>query len=256
MHVVWEKFCRYFDVEPRIIPLQPAQVHDRPGGRRAASSTRTRSASPPCWARRSPGTPTTSSGSTTCSCACATSAGSTSRCTSTAPAAASCGRSCTPTRRGTSGSSGALDQRVGAQVRARLPGLGWLVFRERSDLPEDLVFYENYLGKRDATFTLNFSTGAAHGARPVLQLRPLRARGLPRHHGDDAGQRARAGREDRRGHRRLRARRRARRRAASARRLQARGEAQLRRVRRRRRSSRPSAAGWCRPTRCPRTPST
>jgi glutamate decarboxylase len=41
------------------------------------------------------------------------------------------------------------------------PGLGWLVFRERSDLPEDLVFYENYLGQRDATFTLNFSTGAS-----------------------------------------------------------------------------------------------
>jgi len=41
------------------------------------------------------------------------------------------------------------------------PGIGWLVFRERDDLPEDLVFYENYLGKRDATFTLNFSTGSA-----------------------------------------------------------------------------------------------
>ena len=41
------------------------------------------------------------------------------------------------------------------------PGLGWLVFREPADLPEDLVFYENYLGKRDATFTLNFSTGSA-----------------------------------------------------------------------------------------------
>jgi len=41
------------------------------------------------------------------------------------------------------------------------PGIGWLVFREQSDLPEDLVFYENYLGKRDATFTLNFSTGSA-----------------------------------------------------------------------------------------------
>jgi glutamate decarboxylase len=41
------------------------------------------------------------------------------------------------------------------------PGLGWLVFREESDLAEDLVFYENYLGKRDATFTLNFSTGSA-----------------------------------------------------------------------------------------------
>jgi glutamate decarboxylase len=41
------------------------------------------------------------------------------------------------------------------------PGIGWLLFREKDDLPEDLVFYENYLGKRDATFTLNFSTGAA-----------------------------------------------------------------------------------------------
>jgi glutamate decarboxylase len=41
------------------------------------------------------------------------------------------------------------------------PGIGWLVFREKSDLPEDLVFYENYLGKTDATFTLNFSTGSA-----------------------------------------------------------------------------------------------
>jgi glutamate decarboxylase len=41
------------------------------------------------------------------------------------------------------------------------PGIGWLVFRSRESLPEDLVFYEDYLGKRDATFTLNFSTGSA-----------------------------------------------------------------------------------------------
>ncbi|MGO9249073.1 MAG: glutamate decarboxylase [Solirubrobacteraceae bacterium] len=41
------------------------------------------------------------------------------------------------------------------------PGIGWLVFRETADLAEDLVFYENYLGKTDATFTLNFSTGSA-----------------------------------------------------------------------------------------------
>ena len=25
VHVVWEKFCRYFDVEPRIVPLQPGK---------------------------------------------------------------------------------------------------------------------------------------------------------------------------------------------------------------------------------------
>jgi glutamate decarboxylase len=41
------------------------------------------------------------------------------------------------------------------------PGVGWLIFRGPQDLSEDLVFYENYLGKTDATFTLNFSTGSA-----------------------------------------------------------------------------------------------
>src|SRR3954449_9148756 len=25
VHVVWEKFCRYFDVEPRIVPLRPGK---------------------------------------------------------------------------------------------------------------------------------------------------------------------------------------------------------------------------------------
>jgi glutamate decarboxylase len=41
------------------------------------------------------------------------------------------------------------------------PGIGWLIFRTKESLPDDLVFYEDYLGKRDATFTLNFSTGSA-----------------------------------------------------------------------------------------------
>src|SRR5690242_1717135 len=41
------------------------------------------------------------------------------------------------------------------------PGIGWLVFRETSDLAPDLVFEENYLGKTDSTFTLNFSTGSS-----------------------------------------------------------------------------------------------
>src|SRR3954462_11605248 len=72
------------------------------------------------------------------------------------------------------------------------PGLGWLVFRERSDLPEDLVFYENYLGKRDATFTLNFSTGSSmvlaqyynfvryghDGYRYIMESMQLNARSL------------------------------------------------------------------------------
>jgi len=41
------------------------------------------------------------------------------------------------------------------------PGVGWLVFRDDRQLPEDLVFYEDYLGERDATFTLNFSGSSA-----------------------------------------------------------------------------------------------
>lgn len=41
------------------------------------------------------------------------------------------------------------------------PGIGWIIFRETADLNPDLVFMENYLGKEDATFTLNFSTGAS-----------------------------------------------------------------------------------------------
>lgn len=37
------------------------------------------------------------------------------------------------------------------------PGIGWLVTRTDAQVPEDLIFYEDYLGEKDATFTLNFS---------------------------------------------------------------------------------------------------
>jgi glutamate decarboxylase len=41
------------------------------------------------------------------------------------------------------------------------PGLGWLIFREESDLPKDLIFNVNYLGEKEETYTLNFSGGSA-----------------------------------------------------------------------------------------------
>ena len=37
------------------------------------------------------------------------------------------------------------------------PGVGWVVWRSGEDLPEDLVFHVNYLGGDMPTFTLNFS---------------------------------------------------------------------------------------------------
>ncbi len=41
------------------------------------------------------------------------------------------------------------------------PGVGWVVWRDRADLPEDLIFHVNYLGGDEATFNLNFSKGAS-----------------------------------------------------------------------------------------------
>ena len=41
------------------------------------------------------------------------------------------------------------------------PGLGWLIFREKKDFPEDLVFMVNYLGGQMPTMTLNFSRGGS-----------------------------------------------------------------------------------------------
>ncbi|MDN3717685.1 glutamate decarboxylase [Vibrio breoganii] len=41
------------------------------------------------------------------------------------------------------------------------PGLGWIIFREREVFNEDLVFYVNYLGGEAATATLNFSKSSA-----------------------------------------------------------------------------------------------
>jgi glutamate decarboxylase len=37
------------------------------------------------------------------------------------------------------------------------PGVGWVVWRSHEDLPEDLIFHVNYLGGDMPTFTLNFS---------------------------------------------------------------------------------------------------
>ncbi|NGX56792.1 MAG: Glutamate decarboxylase [Candidatus Anoxychlamydiales bacterium] len=37
------------------------------------------------------------------------------------------------------------------------PGVGWVVWRDKSALPEDLIFYVDYLGGKMATFAINFS---------------------------------------------------------------------------------------------------
>ena len=41
------------------------------------------------------------------------------------------------------------------------PGIGWVLWREKEDLPEELVFHINYLGADQPTLSLNFSRGSS-----------------------------------------------------------------------------------------------
>ncbi|MGA8926662.1 MAG: glutamate decarboxylase [Solirubrobacterales bacterium] len=161
VHVVWEKFCRYFDVEPRIVPLQPGKYTIGPEDVEPHLDENT--------------------------IGVAAVVGTTF--TGHADDVVGINDLLVSYRddKGLDiplhidGASGAFvwpflypdskwDFRL-EQVRSInasghkfglvYPGIGWLIFREKSDLAEDLVFNENYLGKTDATFTLNFSTGSA-----------------------------------------------------------------------------------------------
>ena len=180
---------------------------------------------------------------------------STSRCTSTAPAAASSGPSSTRD----SEWDFRLEQVRSINVSGHkfglvYPGIGWLVFREKSDLAEDLVFYENYLGKTDATFTLNFSTGASMVLAQYYNFVRLGREGYA-YVMKAMEKNAKALAAKLEAERRLRADRR-RRGAAAAGRLQARRRARTTTSSTSPGSSRPSAAGCCPPTRCRPTPKT
>ncbi|KAI5001629.1 hypothetical protein ZWY2020_026279 [Hordeum vulgare] len=50
------------------------------------------------------------------------------------------------------------------------PGVGWVVWRSKGDLPEELIFHINYLGTDQPTFTLNFSKGASQIIAQYYQL--------------------------------------------------------------------------------------
>ncbi|MCX5817277.1 MAG: glutamate decarboxylase [Proteobacteria bacterium] len=60
------------------------------------------------------------------------------------------------------------------------PGLGWVVFKERKIFNEDLVFYVNYLGGEMPTATLNFSRNAFQIAAQYYQFLRLGREGYTR----------------------------------------------------------------------------
>ena len=161
VHVVWEKFCRYFDVEPRIVPLeenkytigpddvQPYLDDNTIGVAAVLGTTFTGHIDDivgindlllDIKTRRDLDIPLHVDGAS--------------------------GGFVWPFLYPDSAWDFRLEQVRSINVSGHkyglvYPGIGWLIFREQSDLAHDLVFYENYLGKTDATFTLNFSTGAA-----------------------------------------------------------------------------------------------
>ena len=161
VHVVWEKFCRYFDVEPRIVPLQPGKYTIGPedvephldentiGVAAVVGTTFTGHADDVVGINdllvglrddKGPDIPLHIDGAS--------------------------GAFVWPFLYPDSKWDFRLEQvrsinASGHKFGMVYPGIGWLIFREKADLAENLVFYENYLGKTDATFTLNFSTGSS-----------------------------------------------------------------------------------------------
>ena len=221
------------------------------------TSTRTRSASPRSWARRSPATPTTSSGSTTCSCASRTSAGSTCPLHVDAASGGFVWPFLYPRLRvGLPARAGPLDQRLRATSSASsTPGSAGWCSASRATCPRTSSSTRTTWARRDATFTLNFSTGSAmvlaqyynfvrfghDGYRYIMETMQANARLLAERIADD---------------RRLPADRRRRRGAAPARGVPAgRGPATTTSSTSRR-SWPPSAAGWSPRTRCRPTPTT
>jgi glutamate decarboxylase len=161
VHVVWEKFCRYFDVEPRIVPLQPGKYTVGPNDVEALVDENTIGVAAVL------GTTFTGHADDIPGINELLVRLKTER-ELDVPlhVDAASGGFVWPFLYPDSKWDFRLEQVRSINVSGHkfglvYPGIGWLVFREQSDLAEDLVFYENYLGKKDATFTLNFSTGAS-----------------------------------------------------------------------------------------------
>ncbi|KAL3510284.1 hypothetical protein ACH5RR_029685 [Cinchona calisaya] len=59
-------------------------------------------------------------------------------------------------------------------------GIGWVIWRTKEDLPEELIFHINYLGADQPTFTLNFSKGSSQIVAQYYQFLRLGFEGYRR----------------------------------------------------------------------------
>ncbi len=182
VQVCWEKFCRYWQVEPRLVPMAPGRLH-LTGPEAAArcdentigvvavlGSTMDGSYEPVAEISES------------------------------LDQLAADGGPDVPVH--VDGASGGFvapflqpslvwDFRIGrvASINASghkyglvYPGVGWVVWREAAALPSDLVFNVNYLGGQMPTFALNFSRPGAHVAAQYYNFLRLGFEGYRRVH--------------------------------------------------------------------------
>jgi glutamate decarboxylase len=161
VHVVWEKFCRYFDVEPRIVPLAPGKYTIGPEDVRPHVDENTIGVAAVL------GTTFTGHKDDIVGInALLLQLKDEQGLDVPMHVDGASGGFVWPFLYPDSPWDFRLEQVRSINVSGHkfglvYPGIGWLIFRETSDLAPDLVFEENYLGKTDATFTLNFSTGSA-----------------------------------------------------------------------------------------------
>ena len=106
VQVCWDKFCSYWEVEPRLVPMEGDRFHLDAGRPSPSCATRTPSASWPSSARPSTAATSRSPRSARRSTRSRSAPAWTSRSTSTAPPARWSRRSSTPTWCGTSGCRG------------------------------------------------------------------------------------------------------------------------------------------------------
>lgn len=161
VQVVWEKFCRYFDVEPVYLPIEPGRYVITPEQVRAAVDENT------IGAVTILGTTFTGEYEDVAGV-----------CAALDDLAAQGGPNVPVHVDAASGGFVApfLDPELlwdfrlprvasinasGHKFGLTYPGIGFVVFRDRAALDEDLIFRVNYLGGDMPTFTLNFSRPGA-----------------------------------------------------------------------------------------------
>ena len=179
VQICWEKFANYWDVEMRLVPMEGDRFTLSPeeavkrcdentigvvGDPRLDLRRRVRAGRRDLRrARRAPGGDR------------ARRAGARRR---------RLGRVRRPVRRprprvGLPAAAGGVDQRLRHKYGLVYPGVGWVVWRDADALPEDLIFWVNYLGDNMPTFALNFSRPGAQVVAQYYNFLRLGFDGLP-----------------------------------------------------------------------------